>query len=1498
MKKLTSLLMLALFLFTGLSMKAQESETTYYRPGSRLSLSEISEGTNVFIYVMCYENGNINRDYSRFIVNSSNNATTLKAKPGTFVTSNVDHIWQVASKDTYTSTSGDREAVQLVFKRKMGTEAGNNLWGIGSLTNNSAPGDPQKMVVTQWKEDAIISGASKSGTDVWLEDASGNIIAQSALSTDDAVYLVSALTGKSVNTSGGSYQSGKVNGYPVAFYSVETTTTDLKGFHASTAPAADATAWADGTTWYKMVINSGDWRYLDTSASYCDENGNLKMTNAAAANNLNSYWAITGNDNDGYKFYNAASGPSKVLGITGSGGDARMTMVEEGASGYTTSFDITAHTDGCWYIKKHGTDNDYINCRSPYVALWETSDALGNSGSAFQILEVDLTKNASTIKTNLLSRIGMWKKVPAIWAGASTAYDALNNVTLSPTATNTELVTAAAAQKTAGAAFVSSVNGVRFTASNRDNRTAARIGAFMYMDNTDSDKLKGRTTSTATMDEVFTIKANSDITFKIYNANVDKYIGTPGGSNTGAVAVGSTPDFDIFTSSGYNDNVVVFRINGTASMHLLNDLNVSNWSDIEDRASRWLLSTDVSRHELQTAIVNATTWKTNLETLIDAQKANLSQSPYVTISTLASAIATAQSAFDATSGTQATRTAAITALNAALTKAQGTWLGELGTAQQFRFKMSDGTNDYYLTTGFEISYTDDASVESAAGNARLITPLDESNKNQLFTLVPGAETGKYILQSCADGNLQLTNIGGWNTEMSASGSAYKFEEVDLTVPTFKLNTGVACYYGDQQGRLGTAETTLANDTKLFTDKSVDASYVTWTLEFVAPTGSVDDAKAALQAEYNRVHAWYTTNWKNLIKTDGPTMKAYTDACTSAEQIIASTSGLTLYDVNTAKVTLTETYKMMLQNLLTEADPRQFFALRNAYEKPVDNGGPGFPLYMEIVSKNTAEGIKLQAKATTAETKKAQSFKFTVNSDGTFVIGTGEGQKIVKTSGSNWDTQTADQGGHGFIIESVESVEGGFRILTNANQGFGPNMQTWQGSTAGCNVVGAPIYYNQAPITNENLVWVLETVVSSELMEDMKSSMDRLSSYNTDTHIGTGLGQYSYTGEYSKDYADIAIAKANAIYTSSGAYEETPADNVAILNMLNTLNNTYNALAINQPTLGKLYRFKGKASGKYMCAATASSGDDKMSMVESLDNPGVIFQLKEGETIDGKTGYKLLSYNTGYYNKNTYGNGVSAADANSFCFYNSETVANVGYYTIQSNYSGSKYVYDNSTVVDRNGGYKANNCDWQIEEVTELPVPINTTVGYGYGTLCSPVALKGVGTNYAQDARLEFYCGKKEGDKLKLTKLEGDIPAETGLIVKYKGGVNETTGCVYMEIADTKPTLSAENSLTGTIETIAKPSTGTVYTLQKPENSPLGFYNFTGTKVKGGKAYLHVVDGEAAPMGLVFDFGGETTGVESIEVNADNQVIYDLSGRRVAKAGKGLYIINGKKVLVK
>ena len=436
-------------------------------------------------------------------------------------------------------------------------------------------------------------------------------------------------------------------------------------------------------------------------------------------------------------------GPSKVLGITGGEAGARMAMVDAASpgNGVTTAFDITYHTDGNWYIKKHGNNNDYINNRDWYVAHWGTSDALGNSGSTFVFERIDdVSTFANTAQTHLLNRIGMWKKAPAIWAGAATAYDALN-VTLSETVTNEELVSLAEAQQTARAAFVSAVDGVRFTASNRDNGTAARIGAFMYMDNTDNNILKGRTTSTTTMDEVFTLKANSDISFKIYNANVDKYVGTPTGNSTPAVAVGNATDFDLYTSNGFNNNVVIFCINGTATMHLYNTLKVGNYSSTSDMASRWLLSTDISRHDLKSAINTATTWKNTLETLVNrlGTERKISVKPTTLNVTMPTAIAKAQNAFDDPNGTQSTRTAAATVLNAALTKAQGAWLGELGTAQQFRLKnyaitTSETVGDVTTTTNYYL--TMEQPKVDGEGNARLAAD-NESNVNQIFTLVQG-----------------------------------------------------------------------------------------------------------------------------------------------------------------------------------------------------------------------------------------------------------------------------------------------------------------------------------------------------------------------------------------------------------------------------------------------------------------------------------------------------------------------------------------------------------------------------------------------------------------------------------------------------------------------------------------------------------------------------------------------------------------------------------------
>ena len=73
---------------------------------------------------------------------------------------------------------------------------------------------------------------------------------------------------------------------------------------------------------------------------------------------------------------------------------------------------------------------------------------------------------------------------------------------------------------------------------------------------------------------------------------------------------------------------------------------------------------------------------------------------------------------------------------------------------------------------------------------------------------------------------------------------------------------------------------------------------------------------------------------------------------------------------------------------------------------------------------------------------------------------------------------------------------------------------------------------------------------------------------------------------------------------------------------------------------------------------------------------------------------------------------------------------------------------------------------------------------------------------------------------------------------------------------------------------------------------------TWTKV--GIQSVYYGGGERNESNIVWSDGNVTTGIAEVASKADgkNAVVYDLQGRRVAKAAKGLYIMNGKKVVLK
>ncbi len=159
----------------------------------------------------------------------------------------------------------------------------------------------------------------------------------------------------------------------------------------------------------------------------------------------------------------------------------------------------------------------------------------------------------------------------------------------------------------------------------------------------------------------------------------------------------------------------------------------------------------------------------------------------------------------------------------------------------------------------------------------------------------------------------------------------------------------------------------------------------------------------------------------------------------------------------------------------------------------------------------------------------------------------------------------------------------------------------------------------------------------------------------------------------------------------------------------------------------------------------------------------------------------------------------------------------------------------------------------------------------------------------------------DGESATLDKVEGVIPANTGVIVE----ANE--GSYTFEVA-TEAAAVSENKLEGTI--VNKYIFEDAYVLGVVDGV-VGLYK---AEMKGGvwlnnanKAYLPAVAGSANIASYSFRFGEGTTGIDEITENrvqsTDNRgqstAIYDLTGRRIeAITAPGIYIVNGVKKLVR
>ena len=147
----------------------------------------------------------------------------------------------------------------------------------------------------------------------------------------------------------------------------------------------------------------------------------------------------------------------------------------------------------------------------------------------------------------------------------------------------------------------------------------------------------------------------------------------------------------------------------------------------------------------------------------------------------------------------------------------------------------------------------------------------------------------------------------------------------------------------------------------------------------------------------------------------------------------------------------------------------------------------------------------------------------------------------------------------------------------------------------------------------------------------------------------------------------------------------------------------------------------------------------------------------------------------------------------------------------------------------------------------------------------------------------------------------DVPAGTGLLVKGAAGT--------YEVPESPSASVYSNLLRGvTVERKLSATTGGYanYVLASGSNGT-GFYRVPteGTTLAAGRAYLTIPAETAASrsaLRLAFDDEDEATGISASLTNSEERIVdsavYDLQGRRVEQPQPGLYIRNGKKVIIK
>ena len=359
--------------------------------------------------------------------------------------------------------------------------------------------------------------------------------------------------------------------------------------------------------------------------------------------------------------------------------------------------------------------------------------------------------------------------------------------------------------------------------------------------------------------------------------------------------------------------------------------------------------------------------------------------------------------------------------------------------------------------------------------------------------------------------------------------------------------------------------------------------------------------------------------------------------------------------------------------------------------------------------------------------------------------------------------------------------------------------------------------------------------------------------------------------------------------------------------------------------GVLYKTSAQNSNPWWGKSfTPLSDNETQSLTYTEEGTTGIVYCSEAEDIEGitvvsggntdirasnrKGGYgtnvKVTTLNAGVYKIYTaaYGN----ASSNVFTYKAGETtvlqLSTEGNPKHRSSDEFIIYSETDLTVSGGNGGNSPKVIDYIIiQKIGDIPSTVTATMGAnGYTTFASAYNLDLTDLPEGMNA----YTATLTGTTLSFNAAEVAVPAGTGLLLK--GDAGESYDIPVISAADAV----VDNALTGVTEATDLQSDAEdnyIFVMKKATSasdalhfSPLS--TESAVTVPAGKAYVSVpaTAFSGTARSLSFSFDDETTGISAVNSQQliVNSAVYNLQGQRVEKPTKGLYIVNGKKAVMK